>query len=110
METLEGLMKNYNTSQARYTLNDIEFTNLAGDPIDGLDYTNTSKFEAVINDPFGRLDITNSRFNIGMAWRTIETDEYYTNTNTFGKKYFNISTFKQLFTRYNSKPYTIQRE
>ena len=80
-----GFDENYNTSEAGYTLNNIEFTNLAGDPIDGLDYTNTCKFEAVINDPFGRLDITNSRFNIGMAWRTIETDEYYTNTNTFGK-------------------------
>ena len=80
-----GFDENYNTGIAGYTLNNVQFTNLAGDPIEGIDYSNTCKFDAVINDPFGRLNTSNSRFNIGIAWRTIDTDNYYNNTNTFGK-------------------------
>lgn len=80
-----GFDENYNTGIAGYTLNNVEFTNLAGDPIEGIDYSNTCKFEAVVNDPFGRLSVVFSRFNIGMCWRTIDTDEYQNNTNSFGE-------------------------
>ena len=86
-----GFNENYNTGIAGYTLNNIEFTNLAGDPIEGIDYSNTCKFEAVINDPFGRLNTTYSRFNIGMSWRTIDADNYQNNNKSFGYNTFTVA-------------------
>lgn len=71
-----GFNENFNTGIEQYTLNDVVFKKPSGEIITGIDYGNTTIFEAVIDAPVGELDVTNSRFSIGMSWIPTDETEY----------------------------------
>ena len=71
-----GFNENYNGGVSNYQPIGISWFNSLGDPIDKLDYSGVSTFEAIVNAP--NQSNTNSRYNLGLLWRPID-GTYYQN-------------------------------
>lgn len=79
-----GFNENFNTGNEPFVLDDIDFTNAALDVVDGVDYCNLTKFTATITADSGILDVTDSRFSIGMSWIPTDEDEYQNKLTSLG--------------------------
>lgn len=78
-----GFNENYNTSVNPYTINNVIFTDGAANLIEGIDYCNTTHVTATVTG--STFDPTNSRFNVGLVWRTNDSDNYQNKLTNVGQ-------------------------
>ena len=78
-----GFNENYNTSINPYTLNNVIFTDTLANVIEGVDYCNTT--HVVANVTGSTFNPANSKFNVGIVWRTNDADNYQNKLTNVGK-------------------------
>lgn len=78
-----GFNENYNTSVNPYTVNNVIFTDGAANVIEGIDYCNTTHVTATITG--STFDPANSKFNVGLVWRTNDSDNYQNKLTNLGQ-------------------------
>jgi hypothetical protein len=76
--------ENYNTGNEEYTLDNVIFADVDDNVIQGINYCGETKFTAIIDAPTGQLDVTNSRFNLGLTWMPIDESAYQNKLNSLG--------------------------
>jgi len=78
-----GFNENYNTSVNPYTVNNVIFTDASANVIEGIDYCNTTHVTATITG--STFDPANSKFNVGLVWRSNDADNYQNKLTNLGQ-------------------------
>jgi hypothetical protein len=81
-----GFNENYNTSINPYTLNNVIFTDLAANVVEGVDYVATTHVKATLTG--STFSPANSKFNYGLVWRSNDAENYQNKLTNLGKNLF----------------------